>query len=203
MPQKAVAIPFKLTGIQSFAGIQRVKKKTLNTEADQKMNSPWFLLQLKPNGYARAALNLERQAVTTFMPLHISQSAAGGKPRKVPLFPGYLFISFQPAIISFKTINSTYGVARLVTSGDTSFKGLPVSLIEGLKARCDETGVLQPVSDLKENEMVRITSGPFAEFVATVEKLQSKDRVRVIMELMGRETRAEVSTSNVRRVQAV
>ena len=140
--------------------------------------------------------------MATFMPLHISQ-ASGSKAKKSPLFPGYLFVSFQPEETSFKTINSTYGVARLITTGDTNYKGLPATLIEGLKARCDDNGVLKPVSDLQENEMVRITSGPFAEFVATVEKLQSKDRVRVILELMGRETKAEVSTSDVRRVKTV
>lgn len=164
------------------------------------MNSLWFLLQLKPNSHARAILNLGRQGVATFMPCQISQTRGASEPVKTPLFPGYLFASFRPECISFKTVNSTYGVSRLVTFGTDVSKGLPLKLIEGLKARCDENGILKPDSDLQINDRVRITSGPFAEFIAVVEKLQTEDRVRVLFDLMGQKTKAEIPVSDLRRI---
>lgn len=166
------------------------------------MNSPWFLLQLKPNNHARAILNLERQEVTTFIPYLMAQTRRGSEPAKTPLFPGYLFASFCPQTVSFQTVNSTYGVSRLVTFGCNFSNGLPLKLIEGLKARCDENGILKPVSDLQINDRVRITSGPFAEFVAVVENLQTGDRVRVLFDLMGQQTKAEVPIQNLRRISA-
>lgn len=164
------------------------------------MNSPWFLLQLKPNSHARAILNLGRQGVATFMPCQISQACGASEPVKTPLFPGYLFASFRPETISFKTVNSTYGVSRLVTFGTYVSNGLPPKLIEGLKARCDENGILKPARDLQINDTVRITSGPFAEFIAIVEDLQTEDRVRVLFDLMGQRTKAEIPICDLRRI---
>jgi transcriptional antiterminator RfaH len=48
---------------------------------------------------------------------------------------------------------------------------------------------------------VRITTGPFADFVAEVEKIAPDRRVWVLMELMGSETRVAVKADQLRIVE--
>ncbi len=164
-------------------------------------NAPWYLLQLKPKGAERAETNLKRQGVEMFSPLQRITSSKG-IVRLGPLFPGYLFASFNVASIPFRTINSTFGVSRLVTHGYDLEAGLSAMLINGLRARCDDEGVLYPPNNLHAKEKVRILSGPFASYVAVVEKLSAPDRVRVLFDLMGRTISAEISVSEVERAMA-
>jgi transcriptional antiterminator RfaH len=55
-------------------------------------------------------------------------------------------------------------------------------------ARCDEYGHLLP-SQLKPGDKAHVRSGPFAQFVATVESLAPHRRVGVLLEILGSQTR--------------
>lgn len=167
-------------------------------KAQAEVNS-WYLLQLKPRGFQRAVSNLQRQSVRTFMPL-CPLSDVNRTALLQPLFPGYLFASFNPLQLSFTTINSTFGVANIVTTGCDVLHGLPSGLIEGLQARCDLHGHLMPLDDLDVNETVRIIGGPFAQFVARVDRLSGSDRVKVLFEIMGQTVRSEISINDLERV---
>ena len=160
----------------------------------------WYLVLLKPNGLARAQTNLHRQGVSTFMPLYSqpSQNRRGSAPK--PLFPGYLFVHFNPQATSFATVNSTFGVSYIVTAGCDIKRGLPSELIEGLRARCDTQGHLLPLASLKVNETVRITAGPFSQFVAVVDKLKTPERVQILFEMMGQTIRSEIAVDDLERL---
>jgi transcriptional antiterminator RfaH len=47
---------------------------------------------------------------------------------------------------------------------------------------------------LQPGDAVRLASGPFAEFVATVEKISPDQRVWVLLDLMGRTARMAVKS---------
>jgi transcriptional antiterminator RfaH len=51
-----------------------------------------------------------------------------------------------------------------------------------------------PPRILKHGDTVEISGGPFAEFVATVEKVEPDQRVWVLLDLMGRTTRVAVNS---------
>jgi len=166
----------------------------------QDTQAEWFLTQLKPNGFARAVVNLHRQEIETFMPLQKANLQTNKTPRLVPLFPGYLFVCFDPWRVGLKTVNSTYGVLRIVPGASSRMGGIPQSLIDGLQARCDAAGVIRPVADLAPGELVKITTGPFAGFIAEVDQLARSERVRLLFEVMGRTVSAEVPVETVQRV---
>ena len=79
----------------------------------------WYLVQVKPNGYRLAERNLARQGFTCFQPTVRATERRGAHFRPVsrPLFPGYFFVAFDPARAPWRKINSTAGVARLVSLG--------------------------------------------------------------------------------------
>jgi transcriptional antiterminator RfaH len=102
----------------------------------------------------------------------------------VPFFPGYLFISFDPAHDRWRSINGTCGVARMVMQGDTPLPA-PLGVVEALRAACDSNDLLQHAVDLRPGQSVRIMAGAFADFVGQLEQLDDRGRVRVLLDIMG------------------
>ncbi|MGB2356018.1 MAG: transcriptional activator RfaH, partial [Planktomarina sp.] len=92
----------------------------------------WFLLQYKPNSHRLALRNLHRQGFETFLPmLAVTQRHSTKFVQQArPLFPGYMFVSFELDTAPWRKINSTVGVTRLV-SFNSRPKALPTDLIAG------------------------------------------------------------------------
>lgn len=162
----------------------------------------WYLVQLKPNGFDRAVVNLERQNIHSFMAHRKVLRRVGQRQtqKKQPLFPGYLFIHINPSTTQWRSINSTYGVSRIVSFGSEKPPALPDQLISGIKLRCDEEDCLLPPVDLKIGEQVKIISGPFADFVATIETMPSQTRLGLLFEFLGQKTPVQIGHENVERV---
>ncbi|WP_375700191.1 transcription termination/antitermination protein NusG [Pseudophaeobacter sp. TrK17] len=163
------------------------------------------MAQIKPNGFQLAQQHLLRQGFTCFGPTqrerrHLAQLQ---KSKQVvrPLFPGYLFVQFSADQPGWQSINSTRGVSRLLLQGRNKLQALPSPFMAGLLARCDEAGILIETEDFKPGDRVRLLSGPFADFVTTVESFESQERLRVLFDLMGREIRVSVPAVSVARSQ--
>ena len=109
-----------------------------------------------------------------------------------PLFPGYMFVAFEPQTGPWKKINSTIGVSKLV-SFDSRPKSVPWGLVSDLMLRCDAAGKLLPPKQCTKGDAVKLLSGPFAEFIATVEHIDPQKRVWVLMDFLGRTSRISVS----------
>ena len=74
------------------------------------MSKEWFILQFKPNSHHQAAKNLNQQGFETFLPLHdiTLRKASRFITTAQPLFPGYMFITFDRTRSKWHKINSTY-----------------------------------------------------------------------------------------------
>lgn len=159
----------------------------------------WFLAQLKPNCASIADKNLKRQGFRTFLPLEEETRQRNGKfvTAMRPLFPGYIFVAFDVACGLWRTVNSTYGITRLVSFGKEP-TAVPLDLVSQLMLRCDAAGKLLPPKLLKPGDQVTLTKGPFAHFVAEVEEIAPDSRVWVLMELIGGQTRVAVGADQLR-----
>ena len=161
----------------------------------------WFLAQLKPNCTNIADKNLKRQGFGTFFPMEEDTLQRNGKFITAirPLFPGYIFVAFDVARGFWRTVNSTYGVTRLVSFGKEP-TAVPLDLVSQLMLRCDAHGKLLPPKLLKPGDQVTLTKGSFANFVAEVEKIAPDRRVWVLMEIMGAQTRVAVGADQLRSI---
>lgn len=159
----------------------------------------WFLAQLKPNCGHIAERNLKLQGFRTFLPTEDGTKRVRGKfitaPR--PLFPGYIFVALNTGAGHWRTINSTNGITRLVSFGKEP-AAVPLDIVSQLLLRCNPDGKLLPPKLLKPGDQVRLTSGPFADFVGTIEAIAPERRVWVLMEIMGGETRVAVAADQLR-----
>ena len=163
------------------------------------MSKEWFILQFKPNSHHRAVKNLNRQGFETFLPLHdttsrkLSQFISTTKP----LFPGYMFIRFDRSDSEWHKINNTYGVSRLITF-NSIIKSIPTSFVDSLMKRYDLSGQLLPIQKLKKGDQVTVLTGPFANFIATVEKYEADHRIWILMDLMGRKAKIQTPSDDIR-----
>ena len=104
-----------------------------------------------------------------------------------------MFIRFNKTESEWHKINSTYGVSRLITF-NSILKSIPTILVDHLMKRYDLSGKLLPIKKLKKGDQVTVLKGPFANFVATVEKYEDEQRIWILMDLMGRETKIHTSS---------
>lgn len=161
----------------------------------------WFLAQLKPNCASIAEKNLKRQGFKTFLPMEEGTRKRNGKfiTAMRPLFPGYIFVAFDVARGFWRTVNSTQGITRLVSCGKEPAP-VPLDLVSQLMLRCDSQGKWSPPKPLQPGDQVTLTKGPFANFVAEIEKIAPDRRVWVLLDFMGGQTRVAVGADQLRAI---
>jgi transcriptional antiterminator RfaH len=160
---------------------------------------PWFVAQLKPNGFIMAKQNLKKQGYRVFMPMHLREIRHARKVKTVtrPVFPGYIFVSFDPETTQWRCINSTYGVSSLIMGGATSPQIAPADLMHSLLERCGGGDLVLAPEVLMPGNVVRVVKGPFKDVIAEVEHLSGNDRIGVLLDLMGRKIRVEIRRENL------
>lgn len=162
---------------------------------------PWYVAQLKPNGFVKARQNLLRQGFQVFMPMReVTIRHARSECRSLrPMFLGYLFVSFDPNVTQWRCINSTFGVSRLISVRTDLPQAAPVALMREMFARCDEDDTVLPPEHLRQGDAVQILNGPFAGLLAEVDTMTDGDRVALLLEVMGRRTRAECARTDLEK----
>ena len=160
----------------------------------------WYLVQLKPNGYRLAERNLLCQGFACFQPMARATERRGAQFRPVsrPLFPGYLFVAFDPARAPWRKINSTAGVARLLSLGNVP-QEVPRGLIAELRARLDAGGHVNLADNVEVGDRVEIQSGPFAGFFGEVARLAPEARAHLLVDLMGRRAQVTAQLAELRK----
>jgi transcription elongation factor/antiterminator RfaH len=142
----------------------------------------WFLAHTLPRSERKAQMHLQAQGFRTFLPQidKTIRHARQFRDVRAPLFPRYIFLVLDLSRDRWLSVRSTVGVAGLFTS-----EGLPVpvpaGVVEGVIARSEDNGI----SELTEGQSVRIVSGPFADLVGTLDRLDAAGRTRVLLEIMG------------------
>ena len=161
----------------------------------------WYLIQLKRNSHQIAERNLNQQGFKTFLPLQALTSRRGSEFLRStkPLFPGYMFVLIKSDGLPWQKINSTLGVSRLICQ-DGIPKRVPTEVVSGLVSRCDRLGRLLPPTAMQRGDTVEIHSGALANFIATVETIDSDRRIWVLMDIMGQITRVQVASEQVKLI---
>lgn len=167
---------------------------------EQTDRSTWYLAQLKPNSHKIAARNLARQGFGTFHPMAEDTRRQNGRfvTTKRPFFPGYIFVAFDAQSGVWRAINSTHGVTRLVSFANTPAP-VPQPIMEALFGRFDEDGTALAPETFVPGDCVSITEGPFADYIAQVDAMAPDQRVWVLLDIMGRQTRVAVPAQGLRR----
>ena len=149
-------------------------------------NERWFLVHTPPHNERRAQLHLGAQGFRTHFPTIQKTIRHARQLRTVqaPLFPRYIFLILDLGRDQWLSVWGTVGVSSLYTCGDRPVP-VPEGIVETLIENTDEANLALFTSGLTTGQSVRILSGPFANFVGKLERLDATGRVRVLLEMMG------------------
>ena len=164
-------------------------------------NPQWFVVSTKARREQFAQEQLLRRGVEIFLPRILEAPRLRDKPIVAPLFPGYLFVHIDLEEQYFD-VAWTPGVRRLI-----GFGALPCpvddAVIAFLHARMGQEGIVRAAPAFKQGDVVRIRQGPFEGLIGIIENQGcGRGRVRVLMELLRRQTRVEVPQHIIERVSA-
>jgi transcription elongation factor/antiterminator RfaH len=149
-------------------------------------NERWFLAHTLPKSEWKAELHLGAQGFRTFQPQirKTIRHARQLKTVRAPLFPRYLFVILDLGRDRWLSVRSTVGVSSLFSSRDGRPVPVPIGIVESLIERSEDT-LTRLDSHLVKGQQVRILTGPFADFVGMLDRLNEAGRVRVLLEMMG------------------
>lgn len=161
--------------------------------------SAWCAVNTLPHQERRAEINLRRQGLSVFLPRLWKIRRHARKVDRIlePLFPGYLFVQLDPVVSPWRMINGTYGVRALVMQGDRPAY-LPRGFVERLSEEADADGALSaPQVDIKPGDRVQVLHGAFRDCIATVVCLARRERVELLMNMLGGEVLAIAARHHV------
>jgi transcription elongation factor/antiterminator RfaH len=146
----------------------------------------WYVVHTRPYAEMQAAVNLDKLGYPVFYPsLHkVVRHARRTSKAIAPLFPRYLFVTFDISRDRWRRINSTRGVTRLIMQGEIP-RPVPVGVIELIIKHVNNDGTIRTLCSFEPGQAVRIENGPLADLVATFECSESDGRARVLAELLG------------------
>ena len=158
----------------------------------------WHALFTKPRMERRVGRRLASCGIEVFVPL-LEYHGRTGNALDKPFFPRYIFARFDWRDEGVSRVQWTPGLSAVVT-----FDGKPATLpdawVEQMRAALDELDGDEFLS-LKPGERVRVRSGPFRDVEAIFEqRMNGEDRVAILLEIMGRETRVIVDGDAVDRI---
>ena len=158
----------------------------------------WYAVHTLPFAEARAEGQLHRQGFRTFQPKRHKtvRHARRQSTVEAPFFPRYLFIVLDLDRHQWRSVNGTFGVSRLVMRGDQPHP-VPRQVVEALIAAADARGIMQFEDKLQVGAPVRLMAGPFAEQLAILEHLDDAGRVRVLLDILGRQVAISTAANNV------
>jgi transcriptional antiterminator RfaH len=158
----------------------------------------WYAVHTLPFAEARAGGQLDRQGFRTFQPKRNKtvRHARRLSTVEAPYFPRYLFIVLDLTRHQWRSVNGTFGVSRLVMRGGQP-DPVPRGVVEALIAAADARGILQLASKLQVGGPVRLMAGPFAEQLAILDELDDTGRVRVLLDILGRQVAISTAANNV------
>jgi transcription elongation factor/antiterminator RfaH len=149
-------------------------------------NERWYLVHTLPHSERRAVLHLGAQGFRTHFPTieKTIRHARQLRTIRAPLFPRYLFLTLDLGRDRWLSVWGTVGVSSLFTCEGRPVP-VPAGIVETLIENSDEANLALFASGLETGQSVRILSGPFANFVGTLERLDAAGRVRVLLDMMG------------------
>jgi len=160
----------------------------------------WYVVQTQVNREARAAEHLCRQGYEVYLPRYMKRRRHARKidfiPR--PLFPRYMFVAIDMASQRWRSIQSTFGVSRLVCNGEDPAQ-VPTGVVSGLMAREDDKGYvkmeMRPVYVI--GQKVLVLAGVFSQNLGLFDGMADRDRIAILLDLLGRKVRVSIEADLV------
>lgn len=190
---------------------ETVEQEAENTAKEaKKKQKRWYIVHTYSGYENKVKVNLEKRIEYMNMgdkifrievPQKTVTQMKGGKKqeREEKIFPGYVLVEMIMDEDSWYVVRHTSGVTKFVGSAK---KPIPARDSEIKKIINRSTSTQQKIElDVKAGDKVRITSGPFADFVADIiEVYPDKSKIRANVSIFGRETPVELEYKQINKL---
>ncbi len=146
-------------------------------------------------------MGFEDQIFDIVVPTRNTIKVSQGKKESIKekIFPGYVLVKMMMSDESWVLVRGTQGVTAFIGAGN---KPTPISEKE-VEAIQKFMNMEEPIhkANFSMGEAVKITDGPFAEFLGTIDNIdESRGKLRVLVSIFGRETPVELDFLQVKKI---
>lgn len=202
-----------LSEVPEVPEVQEVQVDSTNvvTISDaQNKNARWFVVHTYSGHENKVAETLKQRAQTLHLtdkilacliPTQEKIQIKRGKRKTInqKIFPGYMLVNMELTDDAWLAVRTTQGVTGFV-GVSTKPKPLPKHEVEAIRKYMTQA-TPQYKAEFSEGEAVKITDGPFNEFLGTVKSInEEKGKVEVLVSIFGRETPVELDFLQVQKV---
>jgi transcriptional antiterminator RfaH len=162
-------------------------------------SSRWYVAHTHAHCEARAAAHLARQGFATYWPRYRKQRRHARRIEIVaaPLFPRYLFVAIDLTSQRWRAIESTVGVSYLVRNGNEP-AAIRDTVIAELRGREEHGYVQLPARPaFAPGQVVEVIDGAFAHCFGLCEGMKDRERIAILLELLGRKVRVVLELDSV------
>lgn len=193
MDQQDIKVPEEITDIPQISGVRWYVVHTYSGHENK------VAAALKQRIESE---HLENKILEVLVPTQEKIEIKGGKKVTVKekIFPGYILVKMVLDDIAWLAVRTTQGVTSFI---GMSQKPTPISEAEVASIVKFMTQGAQPTfkSIYIEGDTVKITDGPFAEFIGKVESIdKERGKVKVLVSIFGRETPVELDFLQVAKL---
>jgi len=176
---------------------QKTIGRERNVEQNQNLGRKWYVVSTKPRSEETAQFHLNNKGIEVFYPkLFIPVSNKSG-PHVASLFPNYLFVRINASSQEYQQVVWCRGIRRLVSFGGTPAV-VEEHIIDFIRERANQDGLIVAKSNLKVGDDVQIVKGPFKGLGGIIqEPPDHRSRIKVLMAILSRHVQVEVPASYV------
>jgi transcription termination/antitermination protein NusG len=172
----------------------------------------WYVIHAYSGHEDKVKKNLERriesmdmqdQILDVLVPMEDEIEIKDGKRRHVQkrIFPGYILVRMRMSDESWYVVRNTPGVTSFVGSG-TKPVPLHESEIRGILKQMKQDATPKVRVEYELGETVRVVDGPFTDFLGKVDEINAeKGKLKVLVNMFGRETPVELDLLQVEKVR--
>ena len=176
------------------------------------MQRHWYAVHTYSGHEMKVKMTIEKRAETMglrqklfriLVPTDTETRNRGGKKTeyKRKVFPGYVLIDMILDDDTWYLIKSTTGVTGFVSSGNKPVPLQDKEVRDILDALDPNNAASRPKKIWEKNQVVRVNSGPFADFTGKIEEVNDqKEKVKVMISLFGRDTPVELDFNQIEKI---
>ena len=181
----------------------------MEQEAPEKKKQ-WYVIHTYSGYENKVKANLEKRVSSMGMegkifriivPMEDTMEIKDGQKKlvKKKIFPGYILVEMILTDDSWYVVRNTPGVTGFVGAGARPTPLLEQEMLQIMR----QIGVEEPKPriDLEIGQSVKVRSGPFADFIGSIEEIDAeRGKLRVLVSMFGRETPVELDFSQVEKL---
>jgi len=168
-------------------------------ENDDTGNQHWYVAETLSGKEALGLFHVRRQNFVAYCPSIRKWIRRGRKQFQAdrPMFPGYIFVRFDPLWAPWHSLNGTIGVKRLIGFNDRAPRPMPEDAMRLLFQRCSSLSPISAQAYFSPGQETRLVGGAFADQIATIESVDSQGRVRILLEILGSTRSVRVNRNTI------